>query len=216
MTPRRIPLGRLASRVLVVALVVAAGAGRQHVVVAGDGPAAGSAVRLTESMEGEQPLCPPGTYARDHWPERSPSYRDVFQTIEGGMGFWVSTQFGSATPKFRMNGTANCYSDEISSPGWGFGVPEPLATEKMGLVQVSNRVLVPPDGLTFEHGMNGELFGTFSKVQPHLTELRELLKAPTAMAHMEKVVMSIPDAEARLETIRNRLKAIAVAHAAKG
>ncbi len=63
---------------------------------------------------------------------------------------------------------------------------------------------------------NGELFGTFSKVQPHLTELRELLKAPTAMAHMEKVVMSIPDAEARLETIRNRLKAIAVAHAAKG
>jgi hypothetical protein len=35
----------------------------------------------------EQPLCPQGTFARDNWPERAPSYRDVFQTIEGGMSF---------------------------------------------------------------------------------------------------------------------------------
>ncbi|HEX3557389.1 MAG TPA: hypothetical protein VIA62_29530 [Thermoanaerobaculia bacterium] len=61
---------------------------------------------------------------------------------------------------------------------------------------------------------NGELFGTFSKVQPHLAELRQLLKAPTAMSHMEKVVMSVPDAEARLEAVRNRLKAIAAQQAA--
>jgi hypothetical protein len=115
---------------------------------------------LPDNRGYEQPLCPPGTIARDHWPDRGPSYRDVFQTIEGGMGFWRSTQFPSATPKYRMNGTANCYNVEISSPGWGFGKPDALAASTMGLVQISNRLIVPPDGLTFAEGMHGELFGT--------------------------------------------------------
>jgi hypothetical protein len=61
---------------------------------------------------------------------------------------------------------------------------------------------------------NGELFGTFSKVQPILGELRQRLNSPTVMSHTEKVVMSIPDAEARLEAIRNRLKTIAAQQAA--
>ena len=62
---------------------------------------------------------------------------------------------------------------------------------------------------------NGELFGTFSKVQPILADLRERLKVPTLMTHTEQVVMSVPDAEARLEAIRNRLKAIVAQQAAK-
>lgn len=107
----------------------------------------------------EEPLCPVGTIPRDQWPERGPSYRDVFQTIEGGLGFWGSTQFGSPSAKFRMNGTPNCYSDEISSPGFGFGKPEALKAEQLGLAQLSNRLVVPPDGLTFAPGTNGELFG---------------------------------------------------------
>jgi len=61
---------------------------------------------------------------------------------------------------------------------------------------------------------NGEIFGTFSKVQPLLKDLRESLKVPTLMTHTEQVVMSVPDAEARLEAIRNRLKGIAAQHAA--
>ncbi|HEV7784431.1 MAG TPA: hypothetical protein VGQ28_03785, partial [Thermoanaerobaculia bacterium] len=61
---------------------------------------------------------------------------------------------------------------------------------------------------------NGELFGTFSKVQPILADLRERLKVPTLMTHTEQVVMSVPDAEARLEAIRNRLKGIAAQQAA--
>jgi hypothetical protein len=108
----------------------------------------------------ERPLCPHRTLARDHWPERAPSYRDVFQTIEGGMAFWESTKFGSATPKYRMNGTPNWYNDEISSPEWGFYEPTSLSSEKTGLVQISNRPVIPPDGLTFRQGMHGELFGT--------------------------------------------------------
>ncbi len=111
----------------------------------------------------EQPLCPHGTLARDQWPERAPSYRDVFQTIEGGMGFWTSNQFHSTTPKFIMNGTANCYNYMIETPGFGFGRASDLValdSEQMGLVQISNRLVVPPDAWTFKPGMHGELFGT--------------------------------------------------------
>jgi hypothetical protein len=61
---------------------------------------------------------------------------------------------------------------------------------------------------------NGEIFGTFSKVQPILADLRERLKVPTLMTHTEQVVMSVPDAEARLEAIRNRLKGLAAQQAA--
>ena len=107
----------------------------------------------------EEPLLPTGTVARDHWPERGPSYRDVFQTIEGGLGFWASTRFGSSTAKFRMNGTPDGYNHEISSPGWGFGATKALAPEEMGIAQLSPHLLVPPDGLTFENGTCGELLG---------------------------------------------------------
>lgn len=107
----------------------------------------------------EYSLLPTGTVARDNWPERGPSYRDVFQTIEGGLGFWASTRFGSATAKFRMNGTPNGYNHEISSPGWGFGKVRALAKEEMGIAQLSPYLLVPPDGLTFKEGTNGELLG---------------------------------------------------------
>jgi hypothetical protein len=68
---------------------------------------------VPENRKVEYPLLPTGTVARDHWPERGPSYRDVFQTIEGGLGFWGSTRFGSTTAKFRMNGTANGYNHEL-------------------------------------------------------------------------------------------------------
>ena len=107
----------------------------------------------------EEPLLPTGTVARDNWPERGPSYRDVFQTIEGGLGFWASTRFGSTVAKFRMNGTPNGYNHEISSPGWGFGGVKALTPDQMGIAQLSPCLLVPPDGLTFENGTCGELLG---------------------------------------------------------
>jgi len=102
-------------------------------------------------------LCPPGTLAYDlGW---GPNFEYLFQTIEGGMGFWLSTQFKSATPKYRINGTPDCYSTQISSPGWEFGNPTPLADTKMGLVQLSNRLLLAPDGLTFKEGVSGQIMG---------------------------------------------------------
>jgi hypothetical protein len=114
---------------------------------------------VPDNREINYPLLPTGTVARDNWPERGPSYRDVFQTIEGGLGFWASTRFGSTTPKFRMNGTANGYNNEISSPGWGFGSTTALKPDEMGIAQLSSRILVPPDGLTFRPGTRGDLLG---------------------------------------------------------
>ena len=114
---------------------------------------------VPDNKEYNEPLCPIGTIARDNWPKRAPSYRDVFQTIEGGLGFWVSTQFKSVTPKFRINATPNCYNTEISSPGWGFGRTKALNATEMGLAQLSNRIIIPPDGLTLKTGPPGQLFG---------------------------------------------------------
>ena len=112
-----------------------------------------------DNRDVEYPLLPNGTYARDNWPTRGPSYRDVFQTIEGSLGFWGGTRFGSATAKFRMNGTANGYNNEISSPGWGFGDTTALRPDQGGIAQISQHLLVPPDGLTFKTGTTGDLFG---------------------------------------------------------
>jgi hypothetical protein len=61
---------------------------------------------------------------------------------------------------------------------------------------------------------NSELFGTFSKVQPLLGEIRQLLNVPEWLKHTETVVMSVPGAEARLEAIRNRLRGLADQQAA--
>jgi len=130
----------------------------------------------------DQPLCPHGTIARDQWPERAPSYRDVFQTIEGGMGFWTSNQFHSATPKFIMNGTGNCYNYMIETPGWGFGRASDLValdSEQMGLVQISNRLVVPPDAWTFKPGMHGELFGTAWMALPLMDSHAAYHRQPT-------------------------------------
>lgn len=106
------------------------------------------------------PLCPVGTVARDNWPERGPTYSSVFQTVEGGPGYWAGNKFHYGPPKFKMNSTPNCYSQEISTPGWQFFWSDtPLADSVLGIAQLSNCLLIPPDGMTFEGNPNGDLLG---------------------------------------------------------
>jgi hypothetical protein len=113
---------------------------------------------IPNNRDFQEALVPPGTRAHG-WKERAPVYHDVFQTIEGGLGYWGSTQFGSPTPKYRMNGTPNGYNHEISSPGWGFGSITALTAAETGIAQLSNQLLVPPDGLTFAPVESGQLLG---------------------------------------------------------
>ncbi|MCC7435296.1 MAG: hypothetical protein IT363_11470 [Methanoregulaceae archaeon] len=105
------------------------------------------------------PLAPEGTLARK-WPERGPTWSSVFQTVEGGLGYWARNHFRYGPPKFSMNATPQCYDYEVGSPGWSFFYSnEALPDDRLGIAQLSNRLLIPPDGLPFQGKPNGEFLG---------------------------------------------------------
>jgi hypothetical protein len=108
----------------------------------------------------DKPLAPVGTLARDHWPERGPTWDSVFQTVEGGLGYWAGNRFRYGPPKFSMNATPQCYDYEIGSPGWSFFYSsKALPDDRLGIAQISNRLLIPPDALPFEGNPNGQFLG---------------------------------------------------------
>ncbi len=119
------------------------------------------------------PLCPPETFAREHMPERGPTFWSVFQTLEGGLGYWASNRFHNGSPKFSMNATTDCYDTEVASPGWPFfRSSEPLPDDRLGVAQISNRLLIPPDGLPFAGTPRGEMLGYAYMALP-LTDAHE-------------------------------------------
>lgn len=61
---------------------------------------------------------------------------------------------------------------------------------------------------------HGEVFATFSKVQPFLDELRAASGEPDFCRHVESVVMAAPGAEAVLARRREALRAAALAREA--
>ena len=70
------------------------------------------------------------------------------------------------------------------------------------------------DGDAFR-AAHSEIFGTYSKIQPFLAELRSASKEPDICKHMEAVVMAAPDAEAILTRRREAIRAAAKARAQK-
>jgi hypothetical protein len=107
----------------------------------------------------DRPLAPMGTLART-WRERGPTWDSVFQTVEGGLGYWARNHFRYGPPKFSMNATPQCYDYEVASPGWSFfSTNEALPDHRMGIAQLSNRLLIPPDALPFQGNPNGEFLG---------------------------------------------------------
>lgn len=53
---------------------------------------------------------------------------------------------------------------------------------------------------------HGEHWVVFSKVEPFLPELREIMGAPNMMGNLEKLIMRQPDAKERLAATRERMK----------
>jgi hypothetical protein len=107
----------------------------------------------------DRPLAPEGTLART-WRERGPTWDSVFQTVEGGLGYWAGNHFRYGPPKFSMNATPQCYDYEVGSPGWSFFYSnEALPDQRLGIAQLSNRLLIPPDALPFQGNPNGEFLG---------------------------------------------------------
>ncbi len=116
-------------------------------------------IQPDNSDDKDRPLAPIGTVARN-WKPRGPTWSTVFQTVEGGLGYWAGNHFRYGPPKFSMNGTPQCYDYEVGSPGWSFFYSnEVLPDNRLGIAQLSNRVLIPPDGLTFNGNPNGDFLG---------------------------------------------------------
>ncbi len=68
------------------------------------------------------------------------------------------------------------------------------------------------DGDAFR-AAHGEIFATFSKIQPYLAELRSVSGEPDICKYMEAVVMAEPDAEAILKRRREGIRAAVRARA---
>ena len=111
---------------------------------------AGSWITPDNSDDKDTPLAPEGTLART-WRERGPTWESVFQTVEGGLGYWAGNHFRYGLPKFSMNATPQCYDYEVGSPGWSFFYSnEALPDNRLAIAQLSNRLLIPPDALPFQ------------------------------------------------------------------
>lgn len=116
-------------------------------------------IQPDNSDDKDKPLAPEGTLART-WKERGPTWSSVFQTVEGGLGYWAGNHFRYGPPKFSMNATPQCYDYEVGSPGWSFFYhDEALPDHQLGIAQLSNRLLIPPDALPFQGKPNGEFLG---------------------------------------------------------
>ncbi|NNJ25008.1 hypothetical protein [Alienimonas chondri] len=87
------------------------------------------------------------------------SEEKLYNTIEGGLGWWRDTRFATETPKFITGGVALNFSAWANGPGAGKGRDWDNPRGKYAVVQLSPRVLWPPDGLNLKQGTNGELFG---------------------------------------------------------
>jgi hypothetical protein len=126
------------------------------------------------------PLAPEGTLART-WKERGPTWDSVFQTVEGGLGYWARSRFRYGPPKFNMNATPQCYDYEVGSPGWSFFYDtEALPDNRLGIAQLSNRLLIPPDALPFSEDPRGRFFGYTYMALPFTAPVpAQTGKAPT-------------------------------------
>eukprot|EP00927_Polykrikos_kofoidii_P047651 TRINITY_DN4191_c0_g1_i2.p1 TRINITY_DN4191_c0_g1~~TRINITY_DN4191_c0_g1_i2.p1 ORF type:complete len:662 (-),score=90.67 TRINITY_DN4191_c0_g1_i2:79-1995(-) len=107
------------------------------------------------SDRGEREWCTDGTCAARG------GCADVFETMEGGLGYWTSEQ---PTPyvKWRLNQPNGCYARQMMSGFWDFDGSE-IPCGELGFVQLSNNLLMGADGLSFEHPANGMLGQAFMK-----------------------------------------------------
>lgn len=55
---------------------------------------------------------------------------------------------------------------------------------------------------------NGEHLAVFAKIEPYMAELRQAYNNPTALQHLEQVVMNIPEAREKMAHFREMIKQI--------
>ncbi|MAZ31317.1 MAG: hypothetical protein CMP57_04395 [Flavobacteriales bacterium] len=89
-----------------------------------------------------------------------------YTTIEGGLGWWHDTRFGTKIPKFIMGGVSFNFYGWANGPGAGkTGMLSNGQRDwsspggKYGVAQLSNKLLWAPDGLNMAQSLNGEMLG---------------------------------------------------------
>ncbi len=89
-----------------------------------------------------------------------------YTTIEGGLGWWHDTRFGTKIPKFIMGGVSFNFYSWANGPGAGRSASLSNGQRdwstpggKYGVAQLSNKLLWAPDGLNMAQGLNGEMLG---------------------------------------------------------
>lgn len=60
---------------------------------------------------------------------------------------------------------------------------------------------------------NGEHLAVFAKLEPFIAELRQTYNNPTALQHLERVVMNMPEARERMTRFREMIKQVMAARA---
>ncbi len=88
-----------------------------------------------------------------------PLKEGVYSDIEGGLGWWRDTRFATPTPKFIMGGVSLNFVEWANGPGAGKGRDWDKPQGKYAVIQISPRVLWPPDGLNLKQGTVNEWFG---------------------------------------------------------
>jgi hypothetical protein len=102
-----------------------------------------------------------------------------YTTIEGGLGWWGDTRFGTKIPKFIMGGVSLNFHAWANGPGAGKTGMLPNGQRdwsspggKYGIAQLSNRLLWAPDGLNLAQSLNGEMLGYGYTPLPLTDELK--------------------------------------------
>ena len=91
--------------------------------------------------------------------DKSLAKEKLYSDIEGGLGWWHNTQYGTVTPKFIMGGVELNFASWANGPGAGKGRDWNNPNGKYGVAQLSPWLLFPPDGLNLKEGTSGEMFG---------------------------------------------------------
>jgi len=73
----------------------------------------------------------------------------LFESFEGGPGYWEN-ELPTTVPKWRVGDSVGCYSYYTGSPLFQFGDWKGHDCEHMGFAQISNQMVLQPDGVTFE------------------------------------------------------------------
>ncbi len=92
-------------------------------------------------------------------PVGRPLQEGVYTDIEGGLGWWRDTRFATPTPKFIMGGVSLNFVEWANGPGAGKGRDWDKPQGKYAVIQVSPRILWPPDGLNWKQGTVNKWFG---------------------------------------------------------